>query len=50
MGLIAFWSGVDGGRIEMTTTDFRAAFRLATLPPEPVVFTAEDHAWLLARV
>jgi glutamyl-tRNA synthetase len=47
IGLLAFWSGLITQRAEMTITDFRERFCLATLPRSHVTLTAEDLAWLL---
>lgn len=46
VGLLANWCGL-GERRPMTTPDFRDAFDLTRLSPDPVTFTEDDHAWLL---
>jgi glutamyl-tRNA synthetase len=45
VGLIAGWSGLD--REPMSAETFAERFDLDRLPPEPAVFTQEDHRWLL---
>ena len=45
LGLIAEWCGI-GKRQPFKLAEFLAAFDLALLPKEPVVFTAADDAWL----
>lgn len=47
IGLLAQWCGLSPRR-EQTAADFLASFDLAKLPRDPVTFTAEDDAWLLA--
>jgi glutamyl-tRNA synthetase len=49
MGLIAFWSGMQGTRQPLSAPEFARAFDLATLSPRDVTFTPEDDAWLLSR-
>lgn len=51
LGLIAAWSGVLDRRSPrpMGAKEFIDRFDLATMPPEPVIFTPDDHAWLLAE-
>jgi glutamyl-tRNA synthetase len=49
VGLIAYWSGVQASRKPMSTDEFTAGFRLDLVPHEPVVCTADDHAWLLGE-
>jgi glutamyl-tRNA synthetase len=49
IGLIAHWSGLPGpsGRPRpMDAHEFRDSFSLRKMNKEPVVFTAEDDAWL----
>ncbi|NNF44434.1 MAG: tRNA glutamyl-Q(34) synthetase GluQRS [Phycisphaerales bacterium] len=48
IGLLAAWSGVLDRPAEMSAADFRDRFDVASLPPDPIVFTSEDDAWLLA--
>jgi len=48
IGLIAYWSGISALRGEMTAADFRSALDISRVPKEPIIFTPEDHAWLLA--
>jgi glutamyl-tRNA synthetase len=45
IGLIAEWCGL-GPRGEQTAQEFCDHFRLEYLPHEPVVFSADDEAWL----
>lgn len=45
VGLLAEWCGL-GRRSEVSAVDFAAAFALAELPREPIVFSASDDAWL----
>jgi glutamyl-tRNA synthetase len=47
IGLLAFWSGVSDDRKPMTAAAFRDAFDVARMPLEPIIFTEEDHQWLL---
>jgi glutamyl-tRNA synthetase len=49
IGLMAWWSGAAPERRLMPASEFRERFSLATLPPGPVTFTAEDDRWLLAQ-
>src|SRR5690606_34030963 len=48
IGLLAYWSGVTDQRREMDTRAFGEGFNLDRLKREPVTFTKEDEAWLLA--
>ncbi len=45
VGLLAEWCGI-GARIEMTAQEFCQSVDLASCPPEAVVFTEQDDAWL----
>ncbi len=47
IGLLASWSGAADARAPMTAEAFRTSFDPARLPPDDVVFTPKDHAWLL---
>lgn len=47
-GLLGYWSGVTEKRIEMDAGAFCEGFNLDRLGREPVTFTKEDEAWLLA--
>jgi glutamyl-tRNA synthetase len=47
IGLIADWSGLPGPRRPLSAAEFGAAFDLATMPREAIVFTPEDDRWLL---
>jgi glutamyl-tRNA synthetase len=49
IGLIAHWCGITPGRREMSAAEFRAALQLSTIPRDPITFTPEDDAWLLAN-
>jgi len=48
IGLMGEWCGL-GPRQEMSTAEFRDRFEITRLLPAPVVFSAADDAWLLAR-
>jgi glutamyl-tRNA synthetase len=48
IGLLASWSGMGDHRAEMTANEFAGAFDLGRLGRDPVIFTEEDEAWLLA--
>lgn len=48
IGLIGFWCGLGHIRQEMSAADFKQAFDLDMISPEPVVFTEEDHQWLMS--
>lgn len=45
LGLLAEWSGL-GPRQEMDAREFARRLDVARIPRTPLVFTAEDHAWL----
>ena len=45
VGLLAEWCGC-GDRCELTAAEFLERFELPKLPKQPIVFTAEDDAWL----
>lgn len=47
IGLVAIWSGLQSQRAPMSTSEFRIRFDLGKLSHEPVVFTDEDHQWLI---
>lgn len=49
VGLIAFWCGLRPERAPMTARVFADAFQLGQVPRAPVVFTAEDDAWLRSQ-
>lgn len=52
IALIARWCGIagaGGGEGEMTAGEFRERLVVDTIPRSPVVFTAEDEAWLSHR-
>lgn len=49
IGLAARWSGVTEERAEMSLKSFAARYDLSRTPRWPVVFTPEDHAWLMSR-
>lgn len=49
LGLIAFWSGLRAAREPCTLQDLLAHLDISQLPGEDVIFTPEDHAWLLGR-
>jgi glutamyl-tRNA synthetase len=48
IGLLAEWCGL-GPRRARTTADFLEQFQMAKIPADPIVFTAADDAWLLAK-
>lgn len=48
VGLLASWCGMALPRTAMSADEFRQRFDLRRLPRQPVTFTAEDHAWLMA--
>lgn len=48
IGLLAAWSGVLGRPEPMSADAFATVFDLDRLPRDPITFTEEDHAWLLA--
>lgn len=48
IGLIADWCGV-GIRTSMSASEFLNRFQLQQIPHEPIVFTADDDAWLMRR-
>jgi glutamyl-tRNA synthetase len=47
IGLLAFWSGMQGHRAPMSAGEFASAFNLERLPTSAAVFTQEDDQWLL---
>jgi glutamyl-tRNA synthetase len=49
IGLAARWSGIVEERTEMSLESFAARYDLSRTPRSPVVFTPEDHAWLMSR-
>jgi glutamyl-tRNA synthetase len=49
VGLVAWWSGVLPKRASLSAGEFRAALRLDRIPREAIIFTPEDHAWLLGQ-
>ncbi len=48
VGLLAFWSGITPKRCEMDARTFARSFDPGKLGLDPVTFTKEDEAWLLA--
>lgn len=50
IGLLAFWCGLIPERAPLTASRFLDLFDLRPVPREPVVFTAEDDAWLASLV
>lgn len=48
VGLVAYWCGVTHERTPMSAGAFAAGFDLARLPRSDIVFTEDDHAWLLS--
>ena len=48
IGLLAHWCGLCRERRQWTARDFRAAFSLDSVSRQPVVFTKDDHRWLMA--
>lgn len=50
IGLLARWSGVETDRRRgLSAAEFASGFNLARLARSPIVFGAEDDAWLLSR-
>ena len=50
IGLIASWSIPGRPRKPLSAAEFKSAFDLGTMPPDPVTFTPEDDQWLLSNV
>ena len=48
IGLLAWWCGITKHPTEMDAAAFAQAFDLGTLGQDPVTFTEENEAWLLA--
>jgi len=48
IGLLAWWCGIREHRGPMDSTTFMERFDIERLPREPVTFTQEDDAWLMA--
>lgn len=46
-GLLAWWSGVVDRRVPIDARGFSEGFRLDRMPGADVVFTREDHRWLV---
>jgi glutamyl-tRNA synthetase len=46
VGLIASWCGGGRERATMTAREFSERLELSRVPKKPIVFTAEDDAWL----
>lgn len=49
VGLVAHWSGVLDRRAELSASELVSAVDVGRIPRTPVVFGAEDHAWLMSR-
>ena len=49
VGLLAAWSGLVPGPVEVSAAELRAGFALAKVPRAEVTFTAADDRWLLSR-
>jgi glutamyl-tRNA synthetase len=47
VGLLAWWSGVVDRRVPIDAGGFSEGFGLDTMPRADVVFTQEDHRWLV---
>ena len=47
IGLVAQWTGITHERRLLTSAEFRDAFDIRSVPTEDIVFTKEDHQWLL---
>ena len=47
IGLLARWCGITDQPMVMSAKAFRDRFDLNRLSPDPVVFSKEDHEWLL---
>ena len=46
IGLVAFWSGCCDRRLPMSGSELAVVVDLGLVPKAPIVFTAEDEAWL----
>ena len=49
LGLLARWCAIEDAESALKPVDLLHSFRLAALPKDSIVFTAEDDAWLLAN-
>ncbi|GJQ30815.1 MAG: glutamyl-Q tRNA(Asp) synthetase [Phycisphaerae bacterium] len=49
IGLAAWWCGIIPKPRALSAAEFLAGFSLDTIPRTPIVFTPEDHAWLVSR-
>ncbi len=49
IGLIAVWSGVTQVRQTLSLDELVSAFDITGLPNQQIVFTQEDHQWLLGK-
>ena len=49
VGLLAHWCGIAEQRRPMEAAEFGARFQIEELPRGNVMFTNEDHEWLLAN-
>jgi len=49
IGLVALWSGVTLERQPMSLKELVSEFEITNLPKEHIVFTQEDHQWLLTK-
>lgn len=49
VGLMGWWCGLTRERRAMSAAEFLGGLRLGMIPREPVTFTAEDDAWLVAK-
>ncbi len=47
IGLIASWSGASSSRVVMSATEFLGTFSVDALSRDAVVFSEEDHRWLI---
>jgi glutamyl-tRNA synthetase len=48
LGLIGYWSGLLDRRCEISLDELAQRFDLARVPTEPVVFSREDHEFLMS--
>jgi hypothetical protein len=46
--MLAGWCGIRNTSASLQPRDLIEAFRLENLPKSPIIFKAEDDAWLLS--
>ncbi|MBB6431450.1 tRNA glutamyl-Q(34) synthetase GluQRS [Algisphaera agarilytica] len=47
VGLLAWWCGLTDTREELAADEFLRTFDWAKLSPDPIIFTPDDHQWLM---